>query len=198
MSSFQEIQPSVDESFPKESQELSITEFRYFAATYPDQLFHKMIQLQEQNELLQAELDIVQSETANLRSIVAPLRSLADQFNQLLASAESALPKVITSTPSSISLMPPKKASTSMPKTFSATSSSSLSETSSASKSKVVGKPINLNQALRAVKGCSFKTPGVKEICNIWNLCYYCKLPHPGRTAINCPNKGKKFSTPSA
>lgn len=54
------------------------------------------------------------------------------------------------------------------------------------------GDPMDLSQALAAVKGKSLKIPKVKEICNTWNLCYYCKLFHPGKTAIDCPNKGNK------
>lgn len=52
--------------------------------------------------------------------------------------------------------------------------------------------PMDLSQAMAAVKGKSLKIPGVKDICNTWNLCYYCKLQHPGKTAINCPSKDKK------
>ena len=53
---------------------------------------------------------------------------------------------------------------------------------------------MDLSQAMAAVKGQSLGTPKVRDICKAWNLCYYCKLSHPGFTAINCPNKGKKRS----
>ena len=54
------------------------------------------------------------------------------------------------------------------------------------------GDPMDLSSAVAAVKGKSLRVPGVRKICDIWQLCYYCKLFHPGKTAINCPNKEKK------
>ena len=56
------------------------------------------------------------------------------------------------------------------------------------------GDPMDLTQALAFVKGQSLKAPAVRKVCNDWQLCYYCKLQHPGKTAINCPNKGNKPS----
>ena len=52
---------------------------------------------------------------------------------------------------------------------------------------------INLSSAITAVQGKSISTSGVKEICNKWKLCYYCKLQHPNKNAKKCLNK--KFST---
>ena len=60
------------------------------------------------------------------------------------------------------------------------------------------GDPMDLSEAMAAVKGKSTKVPSVKEICNAWNLCYYCKLQHPGKTAANCPNKSAKAANARA
>lgn len=51
------------------------------------------------------------------------------------------------------------------------------------------GEPMDLSTAIAAVQGKTLSIPGVKEICNKWKLCYYCKLQHPGKTAKECPNK---------
>lgn len=56
------------------------------------------------------------------------------------------------------------------------------------------GDPMDLSQALALVKGRSLKVDGVRRICDQWQLCYYCKLQHPGFTAINCPNRGRKLT----
>lgn len=61
-----------------------------------------------------------------------------------------------------------------------------------------LGDPMDLSEAMAAVKGKSTKVPRVKEICNAWNLCYYCKLLHPGKTAANCPNKSDKATNARA
>ena len=52
-----------------------------------------------------------------------------------------------------------------------------------------IGDPMELSQAMAAVKGKSLKTEGMRDICDKWNLCHYCKQKHPGKTAIDCPNK---------
>lgn len=51
------------------------------------------------------------------------------------------------------------------------------------------GEPMDLSTAIAAVKGKPLSVPGVKDICNKWQLCYYCKYQHPGKTAKECPNK---------
>lgn len=51
------------------------------------------------------------------------------------------------------------------------------------------GDPMDLSSAIAAVQGKPLSILGVKEICNKWKLCYYCKLQHPGKTAKECPNK---------
>lgn len=196
-------QPPTDEPL-EQPQELNITAFRDYAAKYPDQLFHQMIQLQQQNELFQTKHDIVQtpnslsneyfemiSELQNLQSTVAPLHSLANKLSQLLASIEATLSKAIPSS-SPISSIPCEGALVNVPKTSSAASTSSSMTSSNSSNLKLAGTFINVSQAMAAVKGRSLKRPGVREVCNTWNLCYYCKLSHPGKTAINCPNKGEK------
>ena len=53
------------------------------------------------------------------------------------------------------------------------------------------GDPMDLSSAMATVKGQRLQTPGVKEICTKWGLCFYCKLQHPGKGAKECPNKGK-------
>ena len=54
-----------------------------------------------------------------------------------------------------------------------------------------VGEPMDLSSAIATVKGQKLSNPGVKDICMKWNLCFYCKLQHPGKDAQDCPNKGK-------
>ena len=54
-----------------------------------------------------------------------------------------------------------------------------------------VGEPMDLSSAMATVKGQKLTNPGVKDICMKWNLCFYCKLQHPGKDAKDCPNKGK-------
>ncbi len=53
------------------------------------------------------------------------------------------------------------------------------------------GDPMDLSSAMATVKGQKLTNPGVKGICMKWNLCFYCKLQHPGKDAKDCPNKGK-------
>ena len=53
------------------------------------------------------------------------------------------------------------------------------------------GEPMDLDAAMAAVKGKSLDVPGVRDICNKWQLCYYCKESHKGKTAKDCPNKKK-------
>ena len=50
------------------------------------------------------------------------------------------------------------------------------------------GDPMDLSSAIAAVKGRKLTEPYVREICNKWKLCYYCKHQHPGG-AKDCPNK---------
>lgn len=56
------------------------------------------------------------------------------------------------------------------------------------------GDPMDLDAALTATRGQSLQVPGIREICDKFHLCYYCKERHSGFTAINCPNKKKKSS----
>ncbi|KAA6408944.1 MAG: hypothetical protein FRX48_07288 [Lasallia pustulata] len=51
------------------------------------------------------------------------------------------------------------------------------------------GDPMDLSSTIAAVQGKPLSILGVKEICNKWKLCYYCKLQHLGKTAKECPNK---------
>lgn len=53
------------------------------------------------------------------------------------------------------------------------------------------GEPMDLSSAMAIVKGHKLSIPGVKDICDKWRLCYYCKLQHLGKTAKDCPNKTK-------
>ena len=58
----------------------------------------------------------------------------------------------------------------------------------------VAGNPMDLNSAMAVVSGKSLSVPGVRDICNKWNLCFYCKKKHPGKNAKECPNKKSSFS----
>ena len=51
------------------------------------------------------------------------------------------------------------------------------------------GEPMDLSSAMAAVQGKPLATPEVRDICNKWNLCYYCKLQHLGKTAKECLNR---------
>ena len=53
----------------------------------------------------------------------------------------------------------------------------------------VRGEPMDLSSAMAAVQGKPLVTPEVRDICNKWNLCYYCKLQHLGKTAKKCLNR---------
>ncbi len=52
---------------------------------------------------------------------------------------------------------------------------------------------MNLSSAMTAVQGKILAISEVKDICNKWKLCYYCKLQHPSKTVKECSNK--KFFT---
>ena len=58
----------------------------------------------------------------------------------------------------------------------------------------IAGDPMDLDSAIAVVAGKPLNTPGVRDICNKWQLCYYCKKQHPGKTAKECPNKKASFS----
>ena len=51
---------------------------------------------------------------------------------------------------------------------------------------------MNLSSAITAVQDKSISILKIKEICNKWKLCYYCKLQHLNKNAKECLNK--KFS----
>ena len=53
----------------------------------------------------------------------------------------------------------------------------------------VRGEPMDLSSAMAAVWGKPLATSGVRDICNKWNLCYYCKLQHLGKMAKECSNR---------
>ena len=48
---------------------------------------------------------------------------------------------------------------------------------------------MELSSAMVAVQGKPLVTSEVRDICNKWNLCYYCKLQHLGKTAKECSNR---------
>ena len=56
------------------------------------------------------------------------------------------------------------------------------------------GDPMDLNSAMAVISGKSLSVSGVRDICNKWNLCFYCKKKHPGKNAKECPNKKSLFS----
>lgn len=106
------------------------------------------------------------------------------------------LPRSTTAASNASSVSAPKKSTTTIitttAKVAPAPSSSSALIPAAPAVSLPPGEPMDLSSATAAVKGLSLKVPGVKRICDVWKLCYYCKLSHPGATAINCPYKGKK------
>ena len=51
------------------------------------------------------------------------------------------------------------------------------------------GEPMDLSSAMAAVWGKPLATSKVRDICNKWNLCYYCKLQHPGKMVKECLNR---------
>ena len=66
----------------------------------------------------------------------------------------------------------------------------SVSVTSVApSTSAVRGKPMDLSSAMAAVQSKPLVTSEVRDICNKWNLCYYYKLQHSGKTVKKCLNR---------
>ncbi len=52
---------------------------------------------------------------------------------------------------------------------------------------------MNLSSAMTAVQSKALAISEVKDICNKWKLCYYCKLQHSSKTVKECSNK--KFFT---
>ena len=58
----------------------------------------------------------------------------------------------------------------------------------------VAGNPMDLNSAMAVISGKSLSVSGVRDICNKWNLCFYCKKKHPGKNAKECLNKKSLFS----
>ena len=55
------------------------------------------------------------------------------------------------------------------------------------------GEPMNLSSAMAAVWDKPLVNSEVRDICNKWNLCYYCKLQHSGKTAKKCLNRKPSF-----
>ena len=48
---------------------------------------------------------------------------------------------------------------------------------------------MDLNSAIAVISGKSLSVSEVRDICNKWNLCFYCKKKHPGKNAKECLNK---------
>ena len=53
----------------------------------------------------------------------------------------------------------------------------------------VAGNPMDLNSAMAFISGKSLSVSGVRDICNKWNLCFYCKKKHPGKNTKEYLNK---------
>ena len=53
----------------------------------------------------------------------------------------------------------------------------------------VAGNPMNLNSAIAVISGKSLSVSEVRNICNKWNLCFYCKKKHLGKNVKECLNK---------
>ena len=58
----------------------------------------------------------------------------------------------------------------------------------------VAGNPMDLNSAMAVISGKSLSVSGVRDICNKWNLCFYCKKKHLGKNVKECLNKKSLFS----
>ena len=53
----------------------------------------------------------------------------------------------------------------------------------------VAGNLIDLNSVITVISGKSLSVSEVRDICNKWNLCFYCKKKHSGKNAKECLNK---------
>ena len=53
----------------------------------------------------------------------------------------------------------------------------------------VAGNPMDLNFTITVISGKSLSVLGVRDICNKWNLCFYCKNKHSGKNTKECLNK---------
>ena len=53
----------------------------------------------------------------------------------------------------------------------------------------VTGNLMDLNSAMTVISGKSLSVSEVRDICNKWNLCFYCKKKHLGKNAKECLNK---------
>ena len=53
----------------------------------------------------------------------------------------------------------------------------------------VAGNPMDLNSAIAVISGKSLSVSEVRDICNKWNLYFYCKKKHLGKNAKECLNK---------
>ena len=58
----------------------------------------------------------------------------------------------------------------------------------------IAGDLMDLNSVMAVVSGKSLSVSGVRDICNKWNLCFYCKKKHPGKNAKECLNKKSSSS----
>ena len=57
----------------------------------------------------------------------------------------------------------------------------------------VAGNLMDLNSAMAVISGKSLSVSEVRDICNKWNLCFYCKKKHLGKNAKECLNKKSSF-----
>ena len=48
---------------------------------------------------------------------------------------------------------------------------------------------MDLNSAIAVISGKFLSVSGVRDICNKWNLCFYCKKKHSDKNAKECLNK---------
>ena len=53
----------------------------------------------------------------------------------------------------------------------------------------VAGDLMNLNSVIAVISGKSLSVSEVRDICNKWNLYFYCKKKHLGKNAKECLNK---------
>ncbi len=140
--------------------------FAQSVANDPEGALNTFQQIQNQNAAMAAQ---IASLTAQVAAITTPSSSAPSTTDEP--------PPPSTSAPASVPSA--KTASSSAPVPVVATVPLSA------------GEPMDLDAAMAAVKGRSLDFPGVRDICNKWQLCYYCKESHKGKTAKDCPNKKK-------
>ena len=58
----------------------------------------------------------------------------------------------------------------------------------------VADNSMNLNSVMTVISGKSLSVSEVRDICNKWNLCFYCKKKHLSKNVKEYLNKKSSFS----